>query len=151
MNADTIIPLRITSNKRLSASKQKPVYTKWNTFSRIDLYVDSSDLSPQKKSVTFIIDQGTAATGLDFDMKPNVKTVLRQFPGDSLYGSCLAYLDKKDPSILIIGSGCGTQVLDALHHGVKKVTAVDINPIINDVVTKMNIGLIFFINHRYNW
>ena len=135
-NADTIVPLRITSNKRLSASRQKPVYTKWNTFSRIDLYVDSSDLSPQKKSATFFIDQGTAATGLDFDLKPTVKSALQQFPGDSLYGSCLAYLDKKDPSILIIGSGCGTQVLDALHYGVKKITAVEINPIINDVVKK---------------
>src|SRR3984893_1078933 len=136
MNADKIIPLRITSNKRLSASNQKPVYTKWNTFSRIDLYVDSSTLSPQKKSPVFFIDQGTAATGLDFDMQPDVRTALQQFPGDSLYETCLAYLDKKDPSILIIGSGCGTQVLDALHHGAKKITAVEINPIINNMVMK---------------
>ena len=134
MNADQFIPLHITSNKGLSSSKRKPVYTKWNTFSRIDLYVRKSYLDSQKMSPTFIIDQGTAATGLDFDMKPDVKTVLAEFPGDSLYGSCLAYLDKKNPDILIIGSGCGTQVLDALHHGVQKVTAVEINPIINNVV-----------------
>jgi hypothetical protein len=98
------------------------------------LYIDSSEIAPEKKSATFIIDQGTAATGLDFDMRPNVKTALQQLPGDSLYGSCLAYLENRNPSILIIGSGCGTQVLDALHHGAKKITAVEINPIINKVV-----------------
>jgi spermidine synthase/MFS family permease len=136
LNADKIIPLRITDNKAISLRKKTPVYTKWNTFSRIDLYIDSSKIFPQKKSARFVIDQGTAATGLDFDMKPNVKTVLQQYTGDSLYESCLAYLDKKNPSVLIIGSGCGTQVLDALHHGTKKVTAVEINPIINDVVQK---------------
>jgi Spermine/spermidine synthase domain len=134
MHADQFIPLHITSNKRMSASKRKPVYTKWNTFSRIDLFIGKSDIDSSKKSPTFIIDQGTAATGLDFDMKPDTKTVLAKYPADSLYGSCLAYLDKKNPNVLVIGSGCGTQVLDALHHGVQKVTAVEINPIINDVV-----------------
>ncbi len=134
LNADQLIPLHITSNKRMSARKIKPVYTKWNIFSRIDLYIGKSDIDSAKKSPTFIIDQGTAATGLDFDMKPDTKTVLAKYPEDSLYGSCLAYLDKKNPNILVIGSGCGTQVLDALHHGVQKVTAVEINPIINDMV-----------------
>ena len=133
-NADQFIPLHITSNKRMSSSKRKPVFTKWNTFSRIDLYVDRSDYDSSKFSPTFIIDQGTAATGLDFDLKPDVHTVLAKYPADSLYGSCLAYLDKKNPDLLIIGSGCGTQVLDALHHAVHKVTAVEINPVINDVV-----------------
>ncbi len=81
-----------------------------------------------------MIDQGTAATGLVFDMKPDVNTVLRKYPADSIYASCLAYLDKKNPDLLIIGSGCGTEVLDALHHGVHSVTAVEINPIITDAV-----------------
>lgn len=85
INAAKIIPLRITSSKGLSESTRKPVYTKWNIFSRVDLYVDSSYLSPQKRNVTFIIDQGTAATGF-VDVKPDVKTSLQQFPGDSLYG-----------------------------------------------------------------
>jgi spermidine synthase len=134
LNADQLIPLHITSNKRLSASKRKPDLTKWNTFSRIDLFIDRSDFDSSKFSPTFVIDQGTAATGLDFDMKPDVKTVLAKYPADTLYGSCLAYLDRKNPDLLIIGSGCGIEVLDALHHGVHKVTAVEINPIINDVV-----------------
>ncbi|GAC1420589.1 MAG: hypothetical protein NVS9B7_11190 [Flavisolibacter sp.] len=134
LNADRLIPLRITTNKRLSSSKQNPVFSKWNTFSKIDLYIDSSSVIQGKKSPALIIDQGTAATGLDFDLKPGVKMTLGAYPGDSLYTSCVAYLGRKMPSILIIGSGCGTQVLDGLHHRVKKVTAVDINPIINNVV-----------------
>ncbi|HTB25785.1 MAG TPA: hypothetical protein VK711_10450 [Puia sp.] len=134
LNADWLIPLHITSNKRSSSSKIKPIYTRWNTFSRVDLFIDNSDYDSLKKSPVFVIDQGTAATGLVFDMKPDVKTVLAKYPADSVYASCLAYLDKKDPDLLIIGSGCGTEVLDALHHGVHKITAVEINPIINDVV-----------------
>jgi predicted membrane-bound spermidine synthase len=131
LHSDELIPLRITANKRMSNSKIKPVYTKWNTFSRIDLYVRNSSLFPQKKSPRFIIDQGTAATGLAFDMMPDVKTVLSKYNSDSLYLSCVAYLGKVKPSILVIGSGSGTQVRDALHYGAGKITAVDINPIIN--------------------
>ena len=134
LHSKKLIPLRITANKRMSNSKIKPVYTRWNTFSRIDLYDFKSDIFPQKMAPVFIIDQGTAATGLHFDMKPNVKTILKEYNSDSLYSSCVAYLDKINPSVLVIGSGSGRQVLDALHHGVSKVTAVDINPIINKVV-----------------
>lgn len=134
LNADKAIPMRITDNKRLSTAKVTPVFTKWNTFSRIDIYVRNSRISPQKKSPRFIIDQGTAATGLAFDMTPNVKTVLNEFSNDSLYLSCVAYLNKAKPSVLVIGSGSGTQVLDALHYGAGKIDAVDINPIINDQV-----------------
>jgi len=133
IRSDKLMPLHITSNKgRFSTSV--PKVSRWNIFSKIDLYVDSSEWAPEKKSPLFIIDQGTAATGLEFDLLPDVRTALKNFPGDSLYGSCLAYLGKTKPRLLVIGSGCGTQVLDALHYGVSRVVAVEINPIINDVV-----------------
>jgi predicted membrane-bound spermidine synthase len=131
LHSDELIPLRITANKQMSNAKIKPVYTKWNTFSRIDLYVRNSRSFPQKEAPRFVIDQGTAATGLAFDMMPDVKTVLSKYNSDSLYLSCVAYLGKVKPSILVIGSGSGTQVRDALHYGAGKITAVDINPIIN--------------------
>jgi MFS family permease len=136
LNSDKAIPLRITSNKRMSADTTKPAISKWNTFSKIDLFVDSSETIPGKLSPVFIIDYGTAATGLDFDLRPDVRTVLQEHPGDSLYQSCLAYLNKTKPTVLVIGSGCGTQVLDALHHGVNKVIAVEINPIINEIASQ---------------
>lgn len=135
LNADKLVPLHITSNKAPGLAKATPAYSQWNTFSRIDLYINNSDIDTTKKAPLFVIDRGTAMTGLDFDLKPDVKTALQLHNNDSLYGSCLAYLGKKDPSVLIIGSGCGTQVLDGLHYGAKSITAVEINPIINDVVT----------------
>src|SRR5215467_2530967 len=36
--ADDFIPLRVTSNKGRSLNNEKPAYSKWNTFSKIDLY-----------------------------------------------------------------------------------------------------------------
>ncbi|HVX28351.1 MAG TPA: hypothetical protein VHB70_18535 [Parafilimonas sp.] len=132
--ADALIPLHITDNKAKGLRTETPFLSKWNIFSKIDVYNDSSTVIPGKQSPFFVIDQGTAVTGLDFDMLPNTHTVLQQYNGDSLYGSCLAYLDKQNPSVLIIGSGSGTQVLDALHHNAKEITAVEINPIINSVV-----------------
>ena len=133
--ADHLIPLRITSNKRSSSDTSKPVFTQWNTFSKIDLYVDSSRFAG-KLSPTFYIDEGTAATGLDFDLRPDVVTALKQYPDDTLYASCLAYLGYSKPSVLVIGSGAGTEVLDALHYGAGRIVAVDINPIINRVVSQ---------------
>jgi hypothetical protein len=38
--------------------------------------------------------------------------------------------------VLIIGSGAGREVLEALYFGASSVTAVEINPIINDIVTR---------------
>src|SRR5256714_3042296 len=82
----------------------------------------------------FVFDAGTAATGM-VDLRPNVREALRQSEGKSDFDSNIAYVGKTRPSVLIIGSGGGAQVLDALHYGVEKVVAVEINPIINDVIT----------------
>ncbi|HTQ65031.1 MAG TPA: hypothetical protein VMI12_09545 [Puia sp.] len=131
-HSDQLIPLRVTNNKH--HARIKPIFTKWNTFSKVDLYDYPSSLDSTRSAPTFIIDDGTAATGLMIDLKPGIRETLKQFPGDTLYESCLAYILKKNPEVLIIGSGCGTQVMDALHYGAKKIVAVDINPIINNVV-----------------
>ena len=48
----------------------------------------------------------------------------------------MAYVGKEHPKVLIIGSGAGREVLEALYFGASSITAVEINPIINDIVTK---------------
>src|SRR5579864_9217981 len=48
----------------------------------------------------------------------------------------LAYVGKEHPKVLIIGSGAGKEVLEALYFGASSITAVEINPIITDIVTK---------------
>jgi SAM-dependent methyltransferase len=47
----------------------------------------------------------------------------------------VAYLGRSQPSVLIIGSGAGQQVLDAVQYGAGAITAIDVNPIINAVIT----------------
>jgi SAM-dependent methyltransferase len=70
------------------------------------------------------------------DLHPNVRAYLRRNPNDQDYPSGIAYVGKQTPKVLVIGSGAGQQVLDALHFGARTITAVEINPIINDVVSR---------------
>jgi len=48
----------------------------------------------------------------------------------------VAYVGKEHPKVLIIGSGAGREVLEALYFHASSITAVEINPIITDIVTK---------------
>src|SRR2546429_329801 len=113
-----------------------PIYTAWNTFSRIDLY--EAPPNPQTHAPgtrRFIFDAGTAGTGIE-DLRPGVRDYLSRNQNDEDYHSGIAYVGKQNPRVLIIGSGGGAQVLDALHFGARDVTAVEINPIINEVVSR---------------
>ena len=68
------------------------------------------------------------------NLSPNVREVLPQLDGKRDFTSNIAYVGKSKPKILIIGAGGGDQVLDALHYGAARITAVEINPIINDII-----------------
>jgi predicted membrane-bound spermidine synthase len=131
--AGRVLPISITPNKPIPP--QPPIYTAWNTFSKIDVY----EAKALPRSTTgrgarrFIFDAGTAATGM-VDLRPNVREVLKQLEGSDNFSSNIAYVGKTRPRVLIIGSGGGNQVLDALHYGAEKIIAVEINPIINDVI-----------------
>jgi len=131
--AERLLPISITPNKLLNI--QKPIYTAWNTFSRIDVYERQPNVETKAPGTRrFIFDAGTAGTGLN-DLRPDVRAYLSRRTDDAGYTSGIAYVGKQRPKILIIGSGGGQQVLDALHFGARDITAVEINPIINEVVT----------------
>jgi len=137
--ANNLLPISITPNK--SRPQNSPIYTAWNTFSKIDVYETKAVITPAGPRTTmgrgarrFIFDAGTAATGMS-DLRPNVHDALKQLEGHHDFSSNIAYVGKTRPSVLIIGSGGGGQVLDALHYGAAKIVAVEINPIINDVIT----------------
>jgi spermidine synthase len=68
------------------------------------------------------------------DLSMGVRNFLAREPEYRPTG--LAYVGKKHPKVLIIGSGAGKDVLEALYFGASPITAVEINPIINDIVTK---------------
>lgn len=135
--ANAVLPITVTSVKL--HRKTPPIYTAWNTFSRIDVFESPSDPKSGFPSMRrFVFDAGTAVTGIH-DLRSGVREYLTQHKDDSDYQSGIAYLGKTHPKVLIIGSGAGAQVLDALHFGARDITAVEINPIINDVVAnRMN-------------
>ncbi len=87
---------------------------------------------------TMFIDSGTAATGIS-DLRPDVRRVLAEHPDQVEQLSTIAYVGTANPKILIIGSGGGDQVLAGLQAHASSVTAIEINPIINDIVAnRMN-------------
>jgi len=133
--AQALIPLRITSLK--FHRPVEPMYTAWNTFSRIDVFQrrPAPGQAESSERVMFF-DAGTAATGLP-DLRPDVRSFLRAHPEDKRYDSGVAYLRVAAPKVLIIGSGGGQQVLDALHFGAGDITAVEINPIINRIASNL--------------
>ena len=131
--AERILPISITPNKQRPQSA--PIYTAWNTFSRIDVYERPPNAETNAPAARrFVFDAGTAGTGIN-DLRPDVRDYLSRHTDDADYTSGIAYVGKQQPKILIIGSGGGQQVLDALHFGARDVTAVEINPIINEVVS----------------
>ena len=130
--ADTVFPISVTPNKRPYGTK--PLLTRWNTFSRIDLLERRASATPGAGLVRrFIFDAGTAATGIA-DLRPDVTSYLAAHTDEADYESCVAYLGKTGLRVLDIGSGGGQEVLDALHAQASSVTAVEINGIINDVL-----------------
>jgi hypothetical protein len=124
-DADRVLPIAITPNKR--APNEKPLYTAWNTMSRIDVY-------QFQKHRLLLFDAGTAATSMD-DLSSGVRAYLAQPEDTTDFDSGLAYVGKVRPRVLIIGSGAGGEVLDALRYGASSITAVEVNPIVTDVVT----------------
>lgn len=132
--AERFLHISVTPNK--SQFIQRPIYTAWNTFSRIDVYERPANVETKTPGARrFIFDAGTAATGMG-DLRPDVRNYLSSHTDDADYRSGIAYVGKQHPKILIIGSGGGAQVLDGLHFGARDITAVEINPIINDVVSR---------------
>jgi SAM-dependent methyltransferase len=130
--AGRILPISVTPNKNRPPTN--PIYTEWNTFSKIDVFENETPNRIGRVNRRFVFDAGTAATGMT-DLRPNVREVLPLLEeADRSFTSNVAYTGKTKPKILIIGAGGGEQVVDALHYGAAKITAVEINPIINDVI-----------------
>ena len=138
--ANRYLPITISMNKRFATLiKAVPIFSAWNTFSYIELFERKKNEAarvPARRQ--FVIDGGTAATGMD-ELSEGIENYFKQHPDDTSYLSVVSYLHIPNPSILNIGSGAGAEVLDGLYKNAKKITCVEINPIINDVVKyKMN-------------
>ena len=107
--------------------EEEPVYEKWNSFSRVAVY-PSNPLSEDLERMSILID-GYAFTAMaKFDGDLSKLESLR------LELASLPYHLPGKNDVLIIGSGGGYEVLIALLFGSESVTAVEINPLMIDIV-----------------
>jgi hypothetical protein len=136
LEADRLIPISITAAKHhpLQPKNGAPLYTAWNTFSRVDVY--DLPAAPEngwpEAGFSIIIDGGSAGTGIG-DLSGGARNYLTR-PDYRPTG--IAYIGRTHPKVLILGSGSGREVLEALDFGAQSITAVEINPIINDIVKR---------------
>ena len=119
--------IRIRQTK--GVTEEEPIYEKWNSFSRVAVY-PSNPLSEDLDRMSILIDgyAFTAMVGFDGDFSKLEPLRLEL--------ASLAYHlpDRKD--VLIIGSGGGSEILMALLYGSESVTAVEINPLMMDIVDR---------------
>lgn len=132
---DKVIPIHVSANK--SRRRINPIYSAWNTLSLVQVV----EYPPEGKDPAvrmMYIDSGTAATGTS-DLRPDARRAMVERPDQVEQLSMIAYVGKANPKILIIGSGGGGQVLAGLKAHASSITAVEINPIMNDIVAnRMN-------------
>lgn len=134
-NGEKVIPIRVSANK--GRGKINAIYSAWNTLSLVQVVEYPAEGKDPAARMIFI-DAGTAATGIN-DLRPDVRKALADRPEQVEQLSMIAYAEKTNPRILIIGSGGGDQVLEGLQRHASSITAVEINPAINDIVAnRMN-------------
>jgi hypothetical protein len=106
----------------------KPMFEKWNSFSRIAIEHDPSNGS---NSIRIDADAQTGIANFDFNH-------LREDQRRNLFGDgpALPYAVRPAAKALIIGPGGGFDVARALATGSHDITAVEINPIIAETIMR---------------
>jgi hypothetical protein len=136
--ADEVLPVAVSASKHHALvpgpPRPAPLFTAWNAISRIDVYPlpAAPDLGWPAPGFVVVIDGGSAATGM-VDLSAGVEHWLAR-PDFRPPG--LAYVGTERPRVLILGSGAGREVMEALYFGASSVTAVEMNPIITDLVSR---------------
>ncbi len=140
--ANNIFPIAVSVEKLEELVDKKPIYSASNAISLIEVYeMAGKERGPNYvdslRCITF--DKGTAATEM-LDLRPDVTIFVKNLQDTAkladtvrLLSAC-AYTNKINPKVLIIGSGGGEEVFHGLYFGASKMVAVEINPLINDLV-----------------
>ncbi|MCC6866218.1 MAG: hypothetical protein IT280_08690 [Ignavibacteria bacterium] len=135
INPETFLPIYISSNKVYgNYIKEHPdlmLQTRWNSFSKVDVMKDDGEAVDDYPVYTAIIDAGNSTTNI-----PKVPNLLDSGARPPFDASMLAmYLKREDTAkVFIVGSGGGGEILSALTNNAKSVTAVEINPILNQLI-----------------
>ncbi len=129
------LPIRVSDNKvygtYIKDNPELKLLTEWNSFSRVDVMKDDQPPIDNYPVYTAIIDAGNSTTNI-----PKVPADTDSLP-PPMDASNLAMILKKDTAnVFIVGSGGGGEILAALSHNAKTVTAVEINGILNDLIKK---------------
>lgn len=126
--AESLLPIRAPAGKRVfNALPREIIYTGWNAISRVDVMAPHFEGSP---NLTVLIDGGAATTYI-----PRILGTLEQENPDQVRsGNPLIHRIRKQPKVLILGSGGGIDVRDFLVNGAREVTAVEINPLMHHLV-----------------
>lgn len=136
-NPESYLPIYISSNKvygnYMKENPDQMLLTKWNSFSKVDVLKDDGEAVDDYPVYTAIIDAGNSTTNI-----PKVPNIIDSSARPPFDASMLAmYLKREDTAkVFILGSGGGGEILSALTNNAKSVTAVEINPILNDLVEK---------------
>jgi len=141
-NVPSILQMNISPYKSLNVALRYPdaelLYTEWNAFSRVDVvkspyvryapglsYEYRRAIPPQRGTT---VDANALSAITRYDGTPASIEFTGSLP------MSLAYQLQKEPGVLILGSGGGLDVLTALYHNASSIVAVEINPIVVDLV-----------------
>ena len=142
--AESHFPITVTEGKVGADATKTPIYSKWNSMSKIEVY----EMGPGERGARYPdslrvirFDEGTALTEI-LDLRPDVTTYLQNWRKKATLEDSTriltapAFINKKQPKVFIIGSGGGEEVMHSLLFNASKVDAVEINPLINKIVTE---------------
>ncbi|HEY5686988.1 MAG TPA: class I SAM-dependent methyltransferase [Yeosuana sp.] len=141
--AENTFPITVTEGKLGEDTTNTPIYAKWNSMSKIEVY----EMGPGERgrrypdSIRLIeFDEGTAATEI-LDLRPDAATYIQNWRKKATLADSIriltspAFVNKTKPKVFIIGSGGGEEVFASLVFNASKIDAVEINPLINQIVT----------------
>jgi spermidine synthase len=134
---DRLIPISIAATEKhiLQPANSRPIYTAWSALSRVDVFnlPAAPELGRPEAGFSIIVDGGFAGTEIP-DLSKGARNYLSHT--DDFQNAGLVYAGKPQLKVLIIGSGAGREVLEGLNFGASSITAVEINPVINKIVTQ---------------
>ncbi len=157
-----LLKIRYLKGESEATNFGTPLIQKWNSFSRIAVYPWTSGLSSTNRDsprldiskgverdrfITWALSErysGYLPAQLAMNIDGAANTMINRFSGDihemeyALYEvTAFGYYLTTEPFVLIIGPGGGPDVLAALRFNASKITCVELNPIIYELVNEV--------------
>jgi spermidine synthase len=136
--------VRVPTSKELATVARSDIeFSRWSTVARVDVTSElrakpyfGGDVSPRflehEYPARFVTQDGTAPT-LIFKVRKDYKAEL---PFLAATSQSAVYRLFREPKVLAIGVGGGIDILVALYHGAREVFAVEVNPIMVELLTQ---------------